>query len=404
MLRSPDSLMSPLEDKHILLGISGGIAAYKAADLTRRLRLAGAQVRVVMSPGATQFVTPLTFQALSGQPVRTQLWDGEEGAGMGHIELARWADFIVIAPASADMLARLAHGLADELLSTLCLAAQVPLWVAPAMNQAMWSHAATQDNLRTLLARGVRVLGPAHGDQACGEQGPGRMLEPEAIVLALAAEWAGGPLAGVRVLVSAGPTREPLDPVRFIANRSSGKMGYALAAAARAAGAQVSLVSGPVSLAPPIGATLIPVETAAQMHEAVLAQVAHMDIYIGAAAVADYRPRTAAVDKIKKTAPVLTLELERTADILTAVANHPQRPRFVVGFAAETTDLARYAQEKLAHKGVDMMAANEASAFEADDNALEVYWRDGHTRLTRTNKTLLAAQLMALIAQHYPKK
>lgn len=395
--------MSALSGQKILLGVTGGIAAYKAAELVRQLRGASAEVRVVMTRAATEFVTPLTFQALSGHPVHLELLDAGEESAMGHIHLARWADRVVIAPASADVIARLRAGLADDLLTTVCLATTVPIVVAPAMNQAMWQHPATRDNVAALKSRGVRFLGPAEGSQACGETGPGRLLEPADIVEALVRESGSGRLAGVRVLISAGPTREPIDPVRYLTNRSSGKMGVALAHAALAAGATVTLVSGPTALPSPVGAEWVAVETAAQMAEAVLGRAGHADIYIGAAAVADYAPEPA-LHKIKKESDRLTLNLVRTRDILAAVAAMTDSRPFTVGFAAETRDLETYARGKLVAKSLDMVAANqvgEGMGFEVDDNAFYVCWPGGETRLPTAAKSTLAQQLITLIADRY---
>ncbi|NUO71587.1 MAG: bifunctional phosphopantothenoylcysteine decarboxylase/phosphopantothenate--cysteine ligase CoaBC [Frateuria sp.] len=394
-----------LAQRRILLGVSAGIAAYKSCELVRRLREQGAQVRVVMTEGATHFVGATTFQALSGQPVRVSLWDEGAEAAMGHIELARWAERVLIAPASADLLARLAQGQADDLLTTLCLASAAPLFVAPAMIQQMWAHAAVQANLATLRARGVHVLGPAAGEQACGDIGSGRMLEALELRVAIAASFGGGALAGLRVLVSAGPTYEDIDPVRFIGNRSSGRMGFAVAQAAAAAGAEVTLVAGPVSLATPAGvARRVDVRSAAQMREAVLGEARGTDIYIGAAAVGDYRPVQAAPRKLKKhEGTPLVLELAENPDILMELAAAEARP-FLVGFAAETHDVASYAQGKLARKGLDMIAANrvgEGLGFEAEDNALSVYWPGGGEELPRASKCELAARLVECVAQRY---
>ena len=392
----------PSPPRRILLGVTGGIAAYKSAELVRRLRERGADVQVVMTEAAGRFVTPLTFQALSGRPVRTSLWDEAAEAAMGHIELARWAELVLVAPASADFLARLAGGRADDLLATLCLATEAPLWVAPAMNRLMWANAATQANVATLAARGVHLLGPASGEQACGETGPGRMLEPDAIAAAVLAAPSGA-LAGLRVVVTAGPTREPLDPVRFISNRSSGKMGFAVASAARAAGADVTLVSGPVALATPAGVRRIDVETAEQMYEAVHAAIGAADIYIGAAAVADYTPARCAKDKIKKTSDCLELSLQRAPDILASVAALERRP-FTIGFAAETTDVEKHAREKLTRKHLDLIAANEVGAdraFDREDNALLVLWPGGRRELALKSKTELAHEFVALVAERY---
>jgi phosphopantothenoylcysteine decarboxylase/phosphopantothenate--cysteine ligase len=395
--------VASLADKKILLGVTGGIAAYKAAELTRLLRGAGAAVRVVMTPAATAFVQPLTFQALSGHPVHLALLDPAEESAMGHISLARWADLVLVAPATADFMARLRAGLADDLLSTLCLASTVPLALAPAMNQAMWAHPATRDNAACLTQRGVRLLGPAAGEQACGEVGPGRMLEPAEIVAAAAGLLGGGPLAGLKVLISAGPTREAIDPVRYISNRSSGKMGYALADAAAVLGAEVILVTGPTALTAPKVRELIRVESAAEMYEAVMARAEAADIYIGAAAVADYTPEHAAPGKFKKTADALTIELRKTRDILAAVAALAKRP-FTVGFAAETDHLEDYARGKLAAKSLDLVAANRVGAglgFDTDDNALFVCWNGGETRLPTVPKRVIAEQLLRLIAERY---
>jgi phosphopantothenoylcysteine decarboxylase/phosphopantothenate--cysteine ligase len=391
----------------VLLGVTGGIAAYKSAELTRRLKERGADVQVVMTSGAREFVTPLTFQALSGRPVRTDLWDAAAEAAMGHIELARWPQRIVIAPATADFIARLAHGLADDLLSTLCLATDVPIVVVPAMNRLMWANAATQSNVAALRQRGITILGPAEGAQACGETGAGRMVEPSAIVDALFAApkqcCDNSALRGRKVVVTAGPTRERIDPVRFITNRSSGKMGYAVAEAARDAGAQVVIVSGPVNVPTPQGIKRVDVETAEQMMNAVQAELADTDVFIAAAAVSDYRMREVAAHKIKKTSDELSLQLSRTPDILATVAAGSPRP-FVVGFAAETQNVERNALAKLEGKKLDMIAANqvgEGLAFDCDDNALTVYWADGKRELARAPKCELACALIDVIAERY---
>jgi phosphopantothenoylcysteine decarboxylase / phosphopantothenate---cysteine ligase len=389
----------------VLVGVTGGIAAYKAAELVRLLRGAGAEVQVVMTDAATRFVTPLTMQALSGRPVRTGLWDEAAEAAMGHIELARWADVVVVAPASADFLARLTAGRADDLLATLCLATTAPLVVAPAMNQQMWLNPATQHNVALLKSRGFRVLGPADGEQACGEVGPGRLVEPADIVAALFAppRAGGGLLAGRHVLLTAGPTREAVDPVRFISNRSSGKMGFALAEALTAAGARVTLVSGPVCLPTPPGVDRHDVESADEMYRKVHSLIAGVDIYIGAAAVADYRPTQCADRKIKKASDCLEITLTRAADILSSVAALDSRP-FVVGFAAETNDVERNARDKLERKKLDMIAANDVSggrAFDRDDNALLVLWPDGQRQLSQQRKSELADELVAVIAERY---
>jgi len=396
-------LMNGLSGKHLLLVVTGGIAAYKSAELVRRLREQGAQVRVVMTAAATRFITPLTLQALSGHAVRTELLDPAAEAAMGHIELARWADAVLVAPASADFIARLAQGRANDLPAAVCLACDAPLAVAPAMNRVMWENAATRENIALLRRRGIRILGPAHGSQACGETGPGRLLEPDELVAEVAGLFVTGTLSGLRILVTAGPTREPIDPVRFLSNRSSGKMGYAVATAAAEAGAAVTLISGPVSLPCPDRVECIAVETAEEMQHAVMERVAGADIFIAAAAVADYRPRRVSVAKIKKTAGEMTLLLARNPDILAGVAALPGGP-FTVGFAAETGEGEVYAAKKLRDKGLDMIAANEVGAgtgFEVDDNALHVLWEGGSLRLARTRKERLARQLVEVIARRY---
>lgn len=392
------------QPRNILLGVTGGIAAYKSPDLVRRLMDQGAQVQVVMSGGAQQFVTPLTFQAVSGRPVRDELWDEAAEAAMGHIELARWADEIVIAPATAQFLAKLAHGFADDLLTTLCLASAAPITVVPAMNRQMWANPATQANVQLLKQRGVRVLGPASGEQACGEVGVGRMLEPVQIAEEVFIQRGGaGVLQGLKVVVSAGPTREGIDPVRFISNRSSGKMGYAVADAAREAGADVVLISGPVQIPTPRGVERVDVETSEQMLHAVQSALNDAHIFISAAAVSDYRCREVAAEKIKKTSDSLQLDLTRAPDVLATVSASPNRP-FLVGFAAETQNVEQNALAKLNRKKLDMIAANrvgEGLAFDKDDNALTVYWADGKEDLTLTSKAALARQLVALIAKRY---
>ncbi|TAK63527.1 MAG: bifunctional phosphopantothenoylcysteine decarboxylase/phosphopantothenate--cysteine ligase CoaBC [Methylobacter sp.] len=384
------------------MAVSGGIAAYKSAELVRLLRKQGAEVRVVMTRSAMQFVSPLTFQALSGNPVHSELLDENQEYAMGHINLARWADALIIAPATANTIAKCSHGLADDLLSTLYLATTCPVYVAPAMNQAMWHKAITQENIQKLKRHGVTIIGPETGDQACGETGFGRMSEPDEICRRLMSEPAAQCLKGLKVLISAGPTREPLDPVRYITNRSSGKMGYALANAALKAGAKVTLVSGPVALAAPDNADIISVETAAQMHAAVISKAAEYDIYIGAAAVADYSPVQMEQEKIKKQAEQSTLTLQKTRDILAEVAQLTKRP-FTVGFAAETHDLEQHAQDKLTRKNLDMIAANwvgrDQGGFDSEQNALQVFWKNGQKSLPMTDKNHLAEQLISLIAE-----
>lgn len=398
--------MKTLSHKRILLGVSGGIAAYKSADLVRRLRERGAEVQVVMTQGATEFVTPLTFQALSGRPVFTRLLDHDTEAGMGHIALARWADLIMIAPATANVIARLAQGLADDLLTTLCLAADIPLMLAPAMNQQMWQAAATQENIVKVANRGTEILGPAQGEQACGETGLGRMLEPADIVQAVENRFRTGLLSGTRILVTAGPTREAIDPVRFISNHSSGRMGFAVAHAAMEAGADVTLVSGPVSLEPPDRVRFIPVETAEQMQAQVLSELQQIDIFISAAAVADYRCVSVAQQKIKKGSNRISLELEKNADILAMVSGYRRRP-FTVGFAAETEAVYENALVKLKDKGLDMIAANQVGkglGFNTEDNALEVLWHGGSISLGRLSKEKLARKLINIVADRFHEK
>ena len=386
----------------ILLGIGGGIAAYKTPELVRRLREAGATVRVVMTQAATAFITPLTLQVVSGRPVYTEPLDPTTEAGMGHIELARWADVVLIAPATANRMARLAAGLADDLLSTLCLATTAPLCLAPAMNPVMWAAPATVANRAVLLSRGVHLFGPAEGSLACGEIGLGRMKEPAALVQDLAGLLTPPLLAGQNVLVTAGPTREAIDPVRFLSNRSSGRMGYSIAAAAQEMGAHVTLVSGPTALPTPCGVTRIDVVSAREMWEAVRNQVEHCDIFVACAAVADYRPLASASQKIKKDASDhLTLPLERTEDIVAMVCALPNRP-FTVGFAAETENLEENALCKLERKGMDLLAANWVGGelgFESDENALQIYWKGGQCDLPRAPKTTLARSLMEMVAK-----
>ena len=408
---TPASKAHVLNDQRILLCVGGGIAAYKALELVRRLREAGAEVQVAMTAGAQQFVTPLSFQALSGHAVRTSLWDSAAEQAMGHLELARWADRVIVAPATADLLARLAGGHADDVVSTLCLATTAPLAVAPAMNHRMWLNPATQANVATLRARGVQVIGPDDGPLAEGESGPGRLREPDAIVAELAAERPQpatapartGPLQGLKVVVSAGPTYEDLDPVRYLGNRSSGKMGFAVAAAAQQRGAEVVLVAGPVHLDTPEGVQRVDVRSAAQMRDAVFAAFP-ADIYIGAAAVADYAPRAAAASKIKKTGESLALDLVRTPDILSEVAVQTQgKLKLVVGFAAETDNVAEYARGKLAAKRLDLIVANRVgvagSGFESDDNAMTAYWAGGERDFPSAPKTQLAGELADLIVE-----
>ncbi|MDX9740974.1 MAG: bifunctional phosphopantothenoylcysteine decarboxylase/phosphopantothenate--cysteine ligase CoaBC [Gammaproteobacteria bacterium] len=398
----------PLANRRILLGVTGSVAAYKAAELIRLLRAEGAEIDVVLTRGGSAFITPLTLQALAGRAVHASHLDPATESAMGHIELARRSELVLIAPASANAIARLAAGLADDLLTTICLATAAPLAIAPAMNRQMWEHPATRDNIARLRERGVLILGPGSGEQACGEVGPGRMLEPPAILAGLERLFAPRPLAGRRVLITAGPTQEPIDPVRFVSNRSSGRMGYALAGAAAAQGAIVTLVTGPVSLPAPPGVERVAVRTAAEMADAVAARVAACDIFIGAAAVADYRPAAVVPEKLKKTADSLRLELERTPDILAGVAGLARRP-FTVGFAAETSDLETHALAKLRDKRLDMIAANRVGladrGFDAADNELLVLWPgDGRRELALASKERIADQLISLIAERYDAK
>ena len=395
--------MQALTKRKILLGVTGGIAAYKAAELVRLLIKAGAEVRVVMTPAAREFVQPLTYQALSGHRVYVDLFDAEADSAMDHIELARWCDLMLVAPASADFLGKMAAGYADNLLLTLCLASRQPVAVAPAMNQQMFANAATAANIEQLATRGVLVWGPDAGEQACGDVGPGRMLEPAQLLANVEAQFQPGSLQGVEVMITAGPTREPIDPVRYISNRSSGKMGYALAAAALQAGANVTLVSGPVALRAPAAAHLVSVESAAQMHEAVMQRVANCDIFIAFAAVSDYRVEHEATHKIKKSDEAMTLTLVANTDILAAVSALEKRP-FCVGFAAETRDLKKYALDKLQRKKLDMIAANlvgDGSGFESDVNQLEVLWPGGGSAIASASKNEVAKQLIDLIGERY---
>ena len=393
-----------LQGKRILLGVTGGIAAYKSAELVRRLRERGADVQVVMTAAAREFVAPLVFQALSGRTVRTDLWDSAAEAAMGHIELARWAELVLVAPATADFLARLAGGRADDLLATLCLATTAPIAVAPAMNRHMWANPATVANVERLRQRDVHILGPGEGEQACGEVGEGRMLEPDELADRLLDLLPGsGPLRGRQVLITAGPTRERIDPVRFISNRSSGKMGFAVAQAAREAGADVVLVSGPVALATPPGVRRVDVESAEAMLAEVQREVEQADIFISTAAVADYRPARPAEQKIKKHSERLQLDMERTVDVLASVAARSHRP-FVVGFAAETESVEQNARAKLLKKNLDMIAANEVGhtkGFDCEDNHLIVLWRAARRDLGSGPKLQLARELVRLIAESY---
>ena len=396
--------MNVLIHKHVCLIVTGGIAAYKAPEIVRRLRDAGALVRVVMTRAAQEFVRPLTFQAVSGLPVHTELLDTAAEAAMGHIELARWSELVIVAPASADFMARLAIGQADDLATTLCLATQAPILIAPAMNRVMWEHPATRHNLAILVARGVQRVGPEEGAQACGETGLGRLAEAAHILAAAETYFGCGELANLKVLITAGPTQEAIDPVRFITNRSSGKMGYAVARAAAAAGAVVSLVSGPTALPAPSGVSVRRVTTATEMYQAVMAQVADCHIFIAVAAVSDYTVAVPAAQKVKKQGADLTLTLRPTQDILAAVAARAAPP-FTVGFAAETENLIEHARAKLTRKALQMVAANlvgqPGTGFETDENSLHVVWQGGEKQLGRASKDALARSLIVVIAERY---
>jgi len=406
-----------LASKNILVGVTGGIAAYKTPELVRRLIDTGANVRVVMTPGASEFVRPLVFQAVSGHPVHTELLDEDAEAGMGHIELARWPDLILIAPATANTLAKFAAGLADNLLATLLMATTAPVAVVPAMNSMMWEHPATTHNIALLKQRGVAVIGPGVGSQACGETGAGRMLEVPEIIQSLKSDWptssregavdlstSTSSLTGHRVLITAGPTREAIDPVRFLSNHSSGKMGYALAAAAAQAGADVTLVSGPVNLATPTAVERIDVTSAVDMQEVVMTQANSHDIFISVAAVADYRVAEQQQQKIKKTDESLSLELVRNPDILATVSAMDKRP-YCIGFAAETQNVEQHARGKLERKNLDMIIANQVGdgrVFGKDTNAVEVFMRNGESRAyAQQSKTQLAGELIQLIADQF---
>ncbi|MGL5433019.1 MAG: bifunctional phosphopantothenoylcysteine decarboxylase/phosphopantothenate--cysteine ligase CoaBC [Plesiomonas shigelloides] len=398
--------MSALTNKRVLLGISGGIAAYKCVELVRRLREQGAEVRVVMTAAAKAFITPLTLQAVSGHPVADDLLDPAAESSMGHIQLAKWADLVLLAPATADLMARMAAGMGNDLLTTLCLATSAPLTIAPAMNQQMYQAQVTQENIAKLAVRGALSWGPAEGAQACGDVGPGRMLEPAELCQRVSQNFAQQQdLAGIAVLITAGPTREALDPVRFISNHSSGKMGYAIAAAAAARGATVTLVSGPVNLPTPAGVKRIDVESALQMQSAVMTEVTHHQIFIACAAVADYRAACVAPEKIKKAGDEISLTLVKNPDIVAGVgAMTTQRP-FVVGFAAETQNVEQYARDKLARKNLDLICANDVSlpgqGFNADQNALHLFWKDGQHSLALDSKAALGQQLMDNIVRLY---
>ena len=390
----------------VLLGVTGSIAAYKSPDIVRRLKDQGAEVRVVLTASAEKLVSPTVFQAVSGETVRGDIWDEQAEAAMGHIELAKWADLFLIAPATANVIAQLAAGSADNLLTTICLATEAPVVLAPSMNQAMWNDAATQANCDILRKRNIKLIGPDEGSQACGDVGPGRMSEPADIVSRLSRGGKSGPLEGLRVMVTAGPTREAIDPVRFVSNRSSGKMGFAVARAAADAGAEVTLVAGPVSLPTPPQVERIDVENTQQMVDAAMADIGEMDIYIGAAAISDYRPQHAASQKIKKSADTFVLEMVKSPDLLATIAALEDGP-FAVGFAAETEKLEKHAIDKLNRKQLDMIIANlvgEKLCFDADDNEVVILWQGGRQPLPRSSKPELARQLVEVIASRYRQK
>ena len=403
--------MQILQGKKILLGISGGIAAYKTPELVRRLKEKGADVRVVMTEGAKAFITPLTLQAVSANAVSDSLLDTQAELAMGHIELAKWADFILIAPATADIIAKIAAGMANDLLTTLCLATAAPIAIAPAMNQQMWHNQATQKNINTLTAWQYTLFGPGAGEQACGDVGLGRMLDvPELVDLTCQAIAAGNnntsaeqrPLTGQKWVITAGPTREAIDPVRYISNHSSGKMGFAIAAAAQKLGAEVTIISGPVNLTTPLNCKKIAVNSAIEMHQQALTYAPKSDVFVACAAVADYRIDNIANEKIKKSQDTMQLNLIKNPDIVADVAALENKP-FTVGFAAETQDVKHYAQDKLARKNLDMIAANNVATagqgFNSDNNALTVFTPNDEKELSLMNKSELAKQLVQYIHQ-----
>ena len=397
--------MGLLHQRHIIVAISGGIAAYKGAELVRLLKKQGAVVRVILSRGAKEFITPLTLQALSGEPTHSELLDETAEAGMGHIELARWADLVVIAPGTADVIARLAQGRADDLLTTVALATPAPVAVAPAMNQQMWANQATQDNLEQLIGRGIRIIGPDAGEQACGDLGPGRLLEPDGIATALAEQFESRLLDGKRVVITAGPTVEAIDPVRYLSNHSSGKMGYALARACADAGAAVTLITGPVSLSPLSRVKMVPVTTALEMHDAVVQCAPDADMFIGAAAVSDYRPESVAPEKLKKTeGQDRVIALVQNPDIIATVAKLSQRPTLMIGFAAETTDVITHAREKRIKKELDYIVANDVSdpdtTFGSDQNAVHLIGEHEAHYLPLATKQVIAERIVSLVAHH----
>ena len=399
--------MQTLAGKKILLGISGGIAAYKCAELTRRLIERGAQVQVVMTKAAQEFITPLTMQAVSGNPVSSSLLDPSAEASMGHIELAKWADLVLLAPATADLIARISAGMGNDLLSTLCLATDAPIAVAPAMNQQMYRNIATQENLVTLQRRGAMLWGPASGEQACGDVGPGRMLEPMQLVHHCEDFFRPADLSGLNIVITAGPTREAIDPVRYLSNYSSGKMGYSVAQVAAQRGANVTLISGPVNLAVPNGVTCININSAEEMHQAALEQAINNNIFIACAAVADFRPAHVAPQKMKKQDgnDEMIIQLVKNPDIVASVAALTENRPFTVGFAAETQNVEHYARGKLTNKNLDLICANDVSVqgqgFNSDNNALHLYWPNGDKTLPLASKTDLGQQLLTEIVSLY---
>jgi len=401
--------MMGLTGKRIVLGVSGGIAAYKTPELVRRLRDRGAEVRVVMTDAAKAFITPLSLQAVSGYPVADDLLDPAAEAAMGHIELGKWADLVILAPATANLIARVAAGMANDLVTTLCLATAAPVAVVPAMNQQMYRALPTQHNLHLLAQRGVMIWGPDSGSQACGDIGPGRMIDPLAIV-ALAVDWASpvDDLKHLNIMITAGPTREALDPVRFISNHSSGKMGFAIAAAAAKRGANVTLVAGPVDLTTPAWAKRIDVTTALEMQHAVMEQIGKQHIFIGCAAVADYRAATVSDEKIKKQGDEITLKMVKNPDIVAGVAALVQGRPYVVGFAAETQNVEEYAQQKRMRKNLDLICANDVAkagqGFNSDSNALHLFWQQGEKTLPLSDKSLLGQRLLDEIVSLYDEK
>ncbi|WP_170138721.1 bifunctional phosphopantothenoylcysteine decarboxylase/phosphopantothenate--cysteine ligase CoaBC [Edaphovirga cremea] len=402
-------MMTGLSGKHIVLGVSGGIAAYKAPELVRRLRDRGAEVRVVMTEAAKAFITPLTLQAVSGYPVSDDLLDPAAEAAMGHIELGKWADLVILAPATADLLARIAAGMANDLLTTVCLATAAPIAASPAMNQQMYRASATQANLNTLVSRGVLLWGPDSGSQACGDVGPGRMLDPLTIVeMANQHFSAVKDLQHLKIMITAGPTREALDPVRFISNHSSGKMGFSIAQAAAERGAQVTLVTGPVTLDTPPWVTRVDVTSALEMQQAVMAKADEQHIFIGCAAVADYRAEHIADEKIKKQGDEIIVKMVKNPDIVAGVAAMAENRPFVVGFAAETQNVEEYARQKLVRKKLDLICANDVSlaehGFNSDTNALHLFWQNGDLNLPHSDKSLLGRRLIDEIVRRYEEK